>query len=61
MKLKVPATFKGEIRDADGKVYQPRDGAVDIPDEKVTNNLWGFGFERISPQPTKSFSSNKEV
>lgn len=44
MKLRVPDTFVGEVRDVDLLVYNIVDGVVDIPDDKVHDGLWGMGF-----------------
>ena len=48
MKLKIPATFTGDIRDADGVLYAQINGIVDIPDNKVNDSMWSYGFERIN-------------
>jgi hypothetical protein len=47
MKLNVPKEFIGEVRDADGKQYMPVDGVVDVPDNKVTDSMWAYGFSRV--------------
>lgn len=52
MKLTVPQGFASDIRDSDGKAYSPVNGVVDIPEDKVTDNLWGYGFARVVETPT---------
>ena len=47
MNLTVPKDFAGDILDSDGVKYLPVNGVVDIPEDRVTANLWGFGFERV--------------
>ncbi len=57
MKLTVPKNFTGSISDMDGKIYQADvDGTVTIPDDKVTDNLWGYGFV-VAPQAKQSPSA----
>ena len=48
MKLNVPKEFIGEVRDMDGKLYSPVKGCVEIPDDKVSDNLWSYGFTRCA-------------
>jgi len=58
MKLTIPKDFTGSISDVDGKVYKPdADGTVTIPDEKVTDNLWGYGF--VATQAAKQIISDQ--
>ena len=48
MKFKVPDTFTGSIIDSDGEFYiKGVDGTVDIPDDKVHDGFYGYGFERV--------------
>lgn len=60
MLLKVPANFSAQIVDVDGKTYAPdSNGNVNIPDGKVSDNLWGYGFTITTQQPAaKAASSN---
>lgn len=63
MKLVIPKGFVGSITDADGKAYAPaKDGTVTIPDDKVTDNLWGYGFivspVELSAKPAASSINN---
>ena len=52
MKLNVPQDYTGAIRDAEGVQYAPVDGVVEIPDEKVHDGFWGFGFT-VYQEPVK--------
>jgi hypothetical protein len=58
--FKVPATFTGKITDSDGAEYQKdASGNVTIPDDKVHDGLYGWGFSRVVPTiSSKSTSSN---
>lgn len=53
MKLSVPKEFTGTIQDAEGAAYPVVDGVVDIPDSKVTDSHFGYGFARIIDEPAK--------
>lgn len=53
MKLRVPATYNGDIRDADGAQHIAVNGIVEIPEGKVTENMWGYGFARVVDVPVK--------
>jgi hypothetical protein len=55
MKLTVPKNFTGNIMDSDGKTYQAgKDGTVTIPDAKIPDNLWGYGFVVVEQTSTAS-------
>lgn len=60
MQLKAPAGFTGRITDVDMKEYQPdANGVVTIPDDKMHNGLFGWGFTQVQPTAAvKQPSSN---
>jgi len=46
MKLKQPDTYK-DILTIDGVEYPSVNGFVEVPDSKVHDGLYGFGFHRV--------------
>lgn len=57
--FKVPAAFTGKITDADGTEYQKdASGNVTIPDGKVHDGVYGWGFSQIVPTFSSKSTSN---
>lgn len=59
MKLIQPETFTG-VLEIKGVSFPPFGGIVDIPDDLVTDNLWGFGFVRLEEKPALKSKAIKD-
>lgn len=53
MKLNQPKSFEGTVN-IDGVQYKPdAKGVVDIPDDKVHDGLYGWGFTAVTTESTQ--------
>ena len=61
MKLRVPETYTGTITDADGEAHEAICGFVTIPDDKMHDGLYGFGFVRVEEEiPVLNVEADEE-